>query len=301
MSAASRFLTKQLKDLAKDPVEGFCVEVINDNLFEWRIWLEGPSETVYEGAVYELKMTYPADYPMMPPKLKFVSEFWHPNVYKDGKVCISILHPPGEDAMSGELASERWLPTQNVSSIILSVVSMLAAPNFSSPANVDASVEWRNRPDLFEARVKKLVAKANAAKPKGLVIPHPETNPEEKRRNVEKLKEMAKPIDDTDLVYDGPGDVDSDGDSDDDSDDIIVPDVKIEELDSKTTAPTTSTTETTTTTTIDKGKEPADKPVIETASTTKTYAEDPTPTKTSGKVQEDPAKKPKKKGKCLIL
>ena len=62
------------------------------------------------------------------------------SVFKDGKVCISILHPPGEDVMSGELASERWLPTQSVSSIIMSVVSMLAAPNFSSPANVDASV-----------------------------------------------------------------------------------------------------------------------------------------------------------------
>jgi hypothetical protein len=61
-------------------------------------------------------------------------------VYKDGKVCISILHPPGEDEMSGEFASERWLPTQSVSSVLLSVISMLSDPNPSSPANVDASV-----------------------------------------------------------------------------------------------------------------------------------------------------------------
>jgi hypothetical protein len=33
-------------------------------------------------------------------------------VYPDGKVCISILHPPGVDEMSGELPEERWLPTQ---------------------------------------------------------------------------------------------------------------------------------------------------------------------------------------------
>lgn len=61
-------------------------------------------------------------------------------VYKDGKVCISILHPPGHDAMSGELPEERWLPTQTVSTIILSVLSILGDPNLSSPANVDASV-----------------------------------------------------------------------------------------------------------------------------------------------------------------
>ena len=64
----------------------------------------------------------------------------HPSVYPDGKVCISILHPPGEDAMSGELPEERWLPTQTVGTVLLSVISMLNDPNTSSPANVDASV-----------------------------------------------------------------------------------------------------------------------------------------------------------------
>lgn len=46
----------------------------------------------------------------------------------------------GEDELSGEHASERWLPTQTVPTILLSVISLLSAPNFSSPANVDASV-----------------------------------------------------------------------------------------------------------------------------------------------------------------
>lgn len=42
--------------------------------------------------------------------------------------------------MSGERADERWLPTRSVGTILLSVISMLSQPNFSSPANVDASV-----------------------------------------------------------------------------------------------------------------------------------------------------------------
>ena len=33
---------------------------------------------------------------------------------KDGNICISILHPPGEDEMSGERPEERWNPTQTV-------------------------------------------------------------------------------------------------------------------------------------------------------------------------------------------
>lgn len=55
-------------------------------------------------------------------------------------MCISILHPPGVDEMSGELPEERWLPTQTVTTILLSIISLLSAPNTSSPANVDASV-----------------------------------------------------------------------------------------------------------------------------------------------------------------
>lgn len=42
--------------------------------------------------------------------------------------------------MSGELPEERWLPSQTVGTVLLSVISMLNDPNTSSPANVDASV-----------------------------------------------------------------------------------------------------------------------------------------------------------------
>lgn len=110
------------------------------------------------GGVFKLRMSFPSSFPMEPPALRFESEFWHPNgmypsiplgspadfaltaVYKDGNVCISILHAPGEDALSGELPEERWLPTQTVATVMLSVVSMLSDPNISSPANLDASV-----------------------------------------------------------------------------------------------------------------------------------------------------------------
>lgn len=65
---------------------------------------------------------------------------YHPNVYDDGTVCISILHAPGEDKWGYEKASERWLPIHTVESILVSVISMLSSPNDESPANLDAAV-----------------------------------------------------------------------------------------------------------------------------------------------------------------
>lgn len=65
-------------------------------------------------------------------------------VDKNGDVCISILHEPGDDKFGYEKASERWLPVHTVETILISVISMLADPNDESPANVDAAVRLIN-------------------------------------------------------------------------------------------------------------------------------------------------------------
>eukprot|EP01111_Echinosteliopsis_oligospora_P014799 TRINITY_DN5677_c0_g2_i1.p1 TRINITY_DN5677_c0_g2~~TRINITY_DN5677_c0_g2_i1.p1 ORF type:complete len:383 (+),score=140.18 TRINITY_DN5677_c0_g2_i1:93-1241(+) len=211
--AANKLLSNQLRTILADPVEGFMVELKDDNLFEWNVYIEGPKDTPYEGGIYRMLLEFPKDYPMTPPVLKFVSDFWHPNVYTDGKVCMSILHAPGEDAMSGEAAGERWMPTQSVSSVILSLISMLNDPNFSSPANVDASVEWRKNKEAFVKKCKKLVEKANAEVPAHVVIPHPDTNEDEHKKTVAKWKEMNTDLDYEDFYDIPPESDDNDNDN----------------------------------------------------------------------------------------
>ena len=46
-----------------------------------------------EGGFFKAIMMFPQDYPNMPPTLKITSDFWHPNVYPDGRVCISCAAP----------------------------------------------------------------------------------------------------------------------------------------------------------------------------------------------------------------
>jgi len=222
-SAASKLLQNQFKKIQSEPVEGIAVELNNDNLYEWKVFIEGPKDTFYTGGVFQLTMKFPNDYPMNPPSVHFLSDFWHPNVYSDGKVCISILHPPGIDEMSGELPEERWLPTQSVTTILLSIISLLSAPNTSSPANVDASVEWRKDNEAYKKRVAVLVEKANKTVPPHIKIPHPDTDPLERQRQVEKMKLLDKPMDLDD--YEDYGydidDADDDYNEDDDEDDGV--------------------------------------------------------------------------------
>ncbi|KAH3757074.1 ubiquitin-conjugating enzyme [Pelomyxa schiedti] len=160
-SQAALLLAKQLRELLKHPVEGFSAGLVDDsNVFEWQVMIIGPPDTIYEGGFFHARLTFPPDYPLNPPKMKFITEIWHPNVYANGDVCISILHPPGDDKWGYESASERWLPVHTVESILLSVISMLSSPNDESPANIEAAVEWRTNKASFRRKVARLVRKS---------------------------------------------------------------------------------------------------------------------------------------------
>lgn len=144
MTSSQKALMLELKSLQEEPVEGFRITLVDESdLYNWEVAIFGPPNTLYEGGYFKAHIKFPIDYPYSPPTFRFLTKMWHPNIYENGDVCISILHPPVDDPQSGELPSERWNPTQNVRTILLSVISLLNEPNTFSPANVDASVMFR--------------------------------------------------------------------------------------------------------------------------------------------------------------
>jgi ubiquitin-conjugating enzyme E2 G2 len=139
--AAFKRLMQEYKQMTENPPEGILAgPVSEDNFFVWEAYILGPPDTPYEGGLFKAILTFPSDYPLNPPKMRFVTPMWHPNIYTNGEVCISILHPPGEDPLHYESSSERWSPVQSIEKILISVVSMLSEPNDQSPANVEAAV-----------------------------------------------------------------------------------------------------------------------------------------------------------------
>ncbi|KAI1802945.1 ubiquitin-conjugating enzyme/RWD-like protein [Daldinia bambusicola] len=116
-------------------------------------------------------MTFTEEYPYQPPTFRFLVPIYHPNVYPDGKLCISILHTPGEDLMSGEQASERWSPLQGVESVLRSVLLLLDDPEINSPANVDASVTYRDDRATYNKKAREIVEKSKSDIPSDFVMP----------------------------------------------------------------------------------------------------------------------------------
>eukprot|EP00045_Choanoeca_perplexa_P017844 m.268449 g.268449 ORF g.268449 m.268449 type:complete len:165 (+) comp17652_c0_seq1:139-633(+) len=154
-------LMKEHKALMEDAPPGILAgPVQEDNFFEWEAFVTGPEDTPFEFGVFRAVLTFPKDYPNSPPTMRFTSDLFHPNIYSDGRVCISIIHPPGADPSGYEHSSERWSPVQSVDKILLSVVSMLAEPNDESPANVDAAKLWRESRTKFHKRARQCVRKS---------------------------------------------------------------------------------------------------------------------------------------------
>lgn len=141
--------------------------------------------------MFAAKLYFPSDYPLNPFKMVFDPPLLHPNstfippfasmgsvafalvalpaaarcmntaanipVYPNGNVCISILHPPGDDPLRYESANERWSPVQGVRSVLLSVLSMLAEPNIESGADIECCKLYRENKPEFERRVREQV------------------------------------------------------------------------------------------------------------------------------------------------
>ena len=164
MSTAEFRLSRELKNIMKEPIEhvSFDYDDIEKHMLKWNFIITGPEGSFYEGGIYEGVITFPPTYPHDPPKLNFSTKIFHPNVYmsndtdnnhKIGDICISILHK-GVDTTSGEDEAERWRPIHTVYTIFKSIMTLFYDPNPDSPANVDASVMFREDKKSFVKKIR---------------------------------------------------------------------------------------------------------------------------------------------------
>ncbi|XP_018025106.1 probable ubiquitin-conjugating enzyme E2 C isoform X2 [Hyalella azteca] len=150
--SGSDFLTSvklqgELMRLMMNPNKEVSAFPEGDNLFKWIATIQGPKETVYESLTYKLSLTFPSGYPYSPPTVKFITECFHPNVDLRGNICLDIL-------------AGRWSPLMDVHALLISLQSLLAEPNVSSPLNSEAAQLWPNQV-AYKKQLLALYDKAN--------------------------------------------------------------------------------------------------------------------------------------------
>ena len=80
----------------------------------------GPEDSPYAGGCFYLIIHFPTDYPFKPPKVSFSTQIYHPNINKNGSICLDILRG-------------QWSPALTISKVLLSICSLLTDPNPDDP------------------------------------------------------------------------------------------------------------------------------------------------------------------------
>jgi ubiquitin-conjugating enzyme E2 A len=110
----------------------------------WQAVIFGPEDTPWEGGTFQLMLEFNEEYPNKPPKVRFVTKMFHPNIYNDGQICLDILQ-------------NQWSPIYDISAILTSIQSLLCDPNPNSPANSEAAGLFQTNKREYDRRVRDIV------------------------------------------------------------------------------------------------------------------------------------------------
>lgn len=136
--------------------QGIWYSMDESDMTKGKALIRGPPDTPYEGCLLVFSIKFPSDYPFSPPKVLFLtsdgSTRFHPNLYVEGKVCLSIL---------GTFSGPSWSGTQSLSSVLLSILALLDKnPLAHEPAYVSGTLldaRHRDYAEFVEHQMVKLM------------------------------------------------------------------------------------------------------------------------------------------------
>ena len=115
-------LVRDVKDIIKKPLldNGIIYSHSDEDLLKGYAIIFGPPDTIYENGVYFFEFNFPKTYPFSPPKLTYLTNNgktrFNPNLYRNGKVCVSILNTwrgPG------------WTSCMTIRTILITLTTLL--------------------------------------------------------------------------------------------------------------------------------------------------------------------------------
>jgi|SRR3972149_6976410 len=137
-----RRLQNELKDITKDPPANCSAGLKGNNILEWDATIMGPSDSPYSGGVFKLSINFSENYPFKAPNVRFNTKIFHPNISKDGSICLDIL-------------KDQWSPALTISQVLLSICSLLTDPNADDPLATEPANLYKENRAEYESVARK--------------------------------------------------------------------------------------------------------------------------------------------------
>ncbi|KAK3836634.1 MAG: ubiquitin-conjugating enzyme/RWD-like protein [Linnemannia elongata] len=149
---ALRRLQAELLDLNKNPIDNVSVGPIDEsNVLHWRGQIAGPANSPYKGGIFKLDIVFTTDYPFKPPKVKFLTKVYHPNIDEEGAICVALLK------------NDQWKPATRISQVLKSLVTLLEQPNPDDPLMTDIAEIYSTDQAKFQKNAKEHTKKHASA------------------------------------------------------------------------------------------------------------------------------------------
>jgi ubiquitin-conjugating enzyme E2 D/E len=129
-------LTKELVELQKDPPSGCSANPVDarKDFAVWQCCVLGPENSVFAGGVFFLSIRFPQDYPFKPPRVRFTTRVYHPNINREGSIY------------SLDILCNNWSPALTINKVLFSLASLLTDPHPDNP--LDPNIQFKhNRAD----------------------------------------------------------------------------------------------------------------------------------------------------------
>lgn len=134
-------LQKELADITQEPPANCSAGMVGDDIHHWTASIIGPQDSPYSGGIFFLDIVFPLEYPYKPPKVKFITRIYHPNISADGYICLDIL-------------KDQWSAALKVDKVLLSICSLLDDPNPDDPLVSDIAKEYKNNREKYNSTAK---------------------------------------------------------------------------------------------------------------------------------------------------
>ncbi|XP_074648059.1 ubiquitin-conjugating enzyme E2 S-like [Tubulanus polymorphus] len=136
-----RRIVKELQELTNDPPEGIKISFNDEDITDIQATIDGPAGTPYAGGHFRMKLVLGKNFPAEPPKGFFVTKIFHPNVSKNGEICVNTL-------------KKDWKADLGIKHILLTVKCLLIVPNPESALNEEAGKLLQEKYDDYSQRAK---------------------------------------------------------------------------------------------------------------------------------------------------
>ncbi|TDG39133.1 hypothetical protein AWZ03_014445 [Drosophila navojoa] len=114
------------------------IELVNDSWTNLRGEIAGPKDTPYEGGKFALEIKVPETYPFSPPKVRFTTRVWHPNISTaTGTICRDIL-------------KDNWAAAMTLRTVLLSLQALLSTAQPDDPQDAFIAYQYKVKPDMFQ-------------------------------------------------------------------------------------------------------------------------------------------------------